>query len=395
MEITMYNVEFGDCFVINDNNNLVVDFGIHPDCLKFSSTNRKSIHQDISLDLYKLSSPELLLTHYHQDHYSGLLYMMSNFQKRRFKNMYIPDVWDVGQGRDTVTLLLLEDLMKDAYIYDSSNQKKESLLTLAEFICGKTNVIPVKKGSFMCGTKYKVLWPDTKKIFSHANELMNGIEDKYNNSKKALSILSGIAVRLIECVNFINSDGSVSVEIKELWVELNKFNQENKDLLDDLKEEYEPILNYFGNEISVVFHNSESRKDKVGRPNNILFTGDIPAKYMQDIMDNGDLYTFTKDDGYKVIKIPHHGTQGFSNNLYYFDFTSICDPQIVLIPNGNNGNPACKITSSYLSLCNNRNVYCSNCNFCNNFNYNKTPKCQCGYKTNKIVYHTKVIKFSI
>ena len=88
-KIYMYNNWFGDCFRLNNHKkNIFVDFGIHHMCMhggirvicnNYSTggaIDRDDVHRAIAQEINKLDErPDLLITHYHLDHISGLLYM--------------------------------------------------------------------------------------------------------------------------------------------------------------------------------------------------------------------------------------------------------------------------------------------------------------------------------
>ena len=71
----MYNVGFGDCFCIRDRkSSLLVDFGAANS--KIEGRPRREVFDVIISDLTTIRKKNLLLTHFHPDHVSGLLYMM-------------------------------------------------------------------------------------------------------------------------------------------------------------------------------------------------------------------------------------------------------------------------------------------------------------------------------
>ena len=75
MKVRMYNVGFGDCFCLRDRKkSLLVDFGTNNS--RIEGHPRREIFDVIISDLSTIKSKNLLLTHFHMDHLSGLLYMM-------------------------------------------------------------------------------------------------------------------------------------------------------------------------------------------------------------------------------------------------------------------------------------------------------------------------------
>ena len=103
-EVEVYNAYFGDCIMLkdkSDNSNLLVDFGVH----YFSTVSSKygkrvdlmcKIADDISMR-YSGKKTSLLITHFHEDHISGLIYMYKSNQskyKAFFRNIYIANIWN-------------------------------------------------------------------------------------------------------------------------------------------------------------------------------------------------------------------------------------------------------------------------------------------------------------
>ena len=87
----MYNVGFGDCFCIRDRkSSLLVDFGAVNS--KIEGRPRREVFDVIISDLTTIRKKNLLLTHFHPDHVSGLLYMMRYRRDAyEFEKIYLPD----------------------------------------------------------------------------------------------------------------------------------------------------------------------------------------------------------------------------------------------------------------------------------------------------------------
>ena len=92
MKVRMYNVGFGDCFCLRDRKkSLLVDFGTNNS--RIEGRPRREIFDVIISDLSTIKSKNLLLTHFHMDHLSGLLYMMKKKDiSVDFGKIYLPDV---------------------------------------------------------------------------------------------------------------------------------------------------------------------------------------------------------------------------------------------------------------------------------------------------------------
>ena len=90
MKVRMYNVGFGDCFCLRDRKkSLLVDFGTNNS--RIEGRPRREIFDVIISDLSTIKSKNLLLTHFHMDHLSGLLYMMKKKDiSVDFGKIYLP-----------------------------------------------------------------------------------------------------------------------------------------------------------------------------------------------------------------------------------------------------------------------------------------------------------------
>ena len=369
MHISMYNTWFGDCFELkNDTQKLFVDFGIHKDspihCPNIAGVTRtrEVAHNEISLEIQKAKGADFLLTHYHEDHFSGLLYMYNNsavFSSPIFNTVYIPDVWNTPNSTTTVSLLLLEELLKNSRI--SGHPGTPNLMELIKYLCGGAkNLILTKRGTPIAFNNSIALWPDPEKINHTAQRYYERLLER-PHLREILSELTPIAIELRERVLWmVSSEEYARTEqttnaFLSIESRLSSLSERFRFVLTDQSYTEDCIrLNKFGNTISIVFHNKENSQ------NNYLFTGDITKGHLNRISKNYD-GKHPLHSHYKYIKIPHHGTDN-----HYFDF-SVLHPEIIMIPNGECCNDSYKISRKYCTSCSPTGlprVYCSNCNWC-------------------------------
>ncbi len=203
MRIRMYNVGFGDCFCIRDRkSSLLVDFGAANS--KIEGRPRREVFDVIISDLTTISRKNLLLTHFHPDHVSGLLYMMRYRRDAyEFEKIYLPDVFSDPEMKYTLTLLLLADVTKKA----SLPGRRVSLFALAEALCArKVKIDLLSRGSEFEG-KYTALWPDVKTVSKETEDVFDSlIED----NEKAMTELVNIAeeVRQLFMSMSVEEDGA-------------------------------------------------------------------------------------------------------------------------------------------------------------------------------------------
>lgn len=320
MKIRMYNVGFGDCFCIRDKGkNLLVDFGTSNG--KICGRTRNEVFDIIISDLSAIEKKNLLLTHFHLDHLSGLLYMMR--KKKRpgeFGKIYLPDVFSGKEMSRTLTLVLLSDLLKNSYL----PSRQVSLFALAEALCRYPQNVELLSRKSRFEEKYVALWPDRNVIMEETEKILSFFEGP---NSSILTRLVGFSEKLRQMVVSMAGTKREAVEGKQWTVsELDReFKEirssiEFQQMLEDM-EKKKIELREFKNIISIVFQN-----EKDGELN-LLFTGDVQKRQMKMIAENYDRQ-LSLHEHYWCIKVPHHGTEA-----YYFDFEKYT-PENMLISNG-------------------------------------------------------------
>lgn len=412
MRIRMYNVGFGDCFCIRDRKgSLLVDFGAVNS--KIEGRPRREVFDVIISDLTTIRKKNLLLTHFHPDHVSGLLYMMRYRRDAyEFEKIYLPDVFSDPEMKYTLTLLLLADVTKKA----SLPGRRVSLLALAEALCTrKVKIDLLSRGSEFEG-KYTALWPDVKMVNRETEDVFNSlIED----NEKAMTELVNIAEEVRQLFMSMTVDengadnlgaekeavdaaanGTVGAETgaetastagtgvksavksaeqediensqKETQSRLRPEKLEKKfrelqataefQALLECAEKQGHLLRQFRHKISLAFQNTSDSEL------NLLFTGDVQPQYMKMIVEDYD-GKIPLHEHYWCIKVPHHGTES-----HFFDFSRF-SPENMMIPNGayydnskkKSKNQRTSMQYGGLFYINDAHMYCSNCDCCDSY----------------------------
>ena len=412
MRIRMYNVGFGDCFCIRDRKgSLLVDFGAVNS--KIEGRPRSEVFDVIISDLTTIRKKNLLLTHFHPDHVSGLLYMMRYRRDAyEFEKIYLPDVFSDPEMKYTLTLLLLADVTKKA----SLPGRRVSLLALAEALCArKVKIDLLSRGSEFEG-KYTALWPDVKMVNRETEDVFNSlIED----NEKAMTELVNIAEEVRQLFMSMTVDengadnlgaekeavdaaanGTVGAETgaetastagtgvksavksaeqediensqKETQRRLRPEKLEKKfrelqvtpefQTLLECAEKQGHLLRQFRHKISLAFQNTSDSEL------NLLFTGDVQPQYMKMIVEDYD-GKIPLHEHYWCIKVPHHGTES-----HFFDFSRF-SPENMMIPNGayydnskkKSKNQRTSMQYGGLFYINDAHMYCSNCDCCDSY----------------------------
>lgn len=267
MKIRMYNVGFGDCFCLRDRrNNLLVDFGTSNN--RIGGRPRSDIFDVVISDLTTISHKNLLLTNFHLDHLSGLLYMM---KKRRdsyeFGKIYLPDVFSTQEMSKTLGLFLLADMVKDSWL--PSHQV--SLFALVEALSKRKQKVQLLSRGMIFEDRYQVLWPAPEMI---AEETKQVLERLGKEEEESWNQIVEFAEKLRKIIWNMTEEGRDSEEKKLSITELDKefrsivSTPEFARLL-ELMGAGEMELRQFKNKISIVFQNKEDGDW------NLLFTGDV------------------------------------------------------------------------------------------------------------------------
>ena len=412
MRIRMYNVGFGDCFCIRDRkSSLLVDFGAANS--KIEGRPRREVFDVIISDLTTIRKKNLLLTHFHPDHVSGLLYMMRYRRDAyEFEKIYLPDVFSGPEMKYTLALLLLADVTKKA----SLPGRRVSLFALAEALCArKVKIDLLSRGSEFEG-KYTALWPDVSEVSRETEEVFNSLIENHEN---AMTELVNIAEEVRELFLSMteetleaeekseplsvpeDTDGPESSlkDPREYSGENEEYTQEklvlaNEDAgaaIEDTAEDPEETekervrrlnpeklekkfrelqsaekqghsLRQFRHKISLAFQNT------IDGELNLLFTGDVQPQYMKMIAENYD-GKIQLHEHYWCIKVPHHGTES-----HFFDFSGF-SPENMMIPNGayydnskkKSKNQRTSMQYGGLFYINDAHMYCSNCDCCDSY----------------------------
>ena len=422
MRIRMYNVGFGDCFCIRDRkSSLLVDFGAANS--KIEGRPRREVFDVIISDLTTIRKKNLLLTHFHPDHVSGLLYMMRYRRDAyEFEKIYLPEVFSGPEMKYTLALLLLADVTKKA----SLPGRRVSLFALAEALCArKVKIDLLSRGSEFEG-KYTALWPDVSEVSRETEEVFNSLIENHENAMTELVNIAEEVRELFlsmteetleaeekseplsvpedtdgpesslkdpreysgeneeytqEKLVLANEDAGAAIEDtaedpeeteKERVRRLNPEKLEKKFRELQATEEFQALLEsaekqghslrQFRHKISLAFQNT------IDGELNLLFTGDVQPQYMKMIAENYD-GKIQLHEHYWCIKVPHHGTES-----HFFDFSGF-SPENMMIPNGayydnskkKSKNQRTSMQYGGLFYINDAHMYCSNCDCCDSY----------------------------
>ena len=390
---------------------------------KIEGRPRREVFDVIISDLTTIRKKKLLLTHFHPDHVSGLLYMMRYRRDAyEFEKIYLPDVFSGPEMKYTLALLLLADVTKKA----SLPGRRVSLFALAEALCArKVKIDLLSRGSEFEG-KYTALWPDVSEVSRETEEVFNSLIENHENAMTELVNIAEEVRELFlsmteetleaeekseplsvpedtdgpesslkdpreysgeneeytqEKLVLANEDAGAAIEDtaedpeeteKERVRRLNPEKLEKKFRELQATEEFQALLEsaekqghslrQFRHKISLAFQNT------IDGELNLLFTGDVQPQYMKMIAENYD-GKIQLHEHYWCIKVPHHGTES-----HFFDFSGF-SPENMMIPNGayydnskkKSKNQRTSMQYGGLFYINDAHMYCSNCDCCDSY----------------------------
>ena len=215
MKVRMYNVGFGDCFCLRDRKkSLLVDFGTNNS--RIEGRPRREIFDLIISDLSTISSKNLLLTHFHMDHLSGLLYMMKKKDiSVDFGKIYLPDVFSKKEMSRTLVLLLLADLLKESGL----PSRQVSLFALVDALLeNKQNVELLSRGKLF-ENKYQALWPDVDVIQKETDEVYDQLS-KDERFTEVMEVLLEFAEKLRKIIWSMTEEGKEQSEEEQEKISL-------------------------------------------------------------------------------------------------------------------------------------------------------------------------------
>ena len=419
MRIRMYNVGFGDCFCIRDRkSSLLVDFGAANS--KIEGKPRRDVFDVIISDLTTIRKKNLLLTHFHPDHVSGLLYMMRYRRDAyEFEKIYLPDVFSEPEMKYTLALLLLADVTKKA----SLPGRRVSLFALAEALCARKVKIDLLSRGDEFEEKYTALWPDVHMVGEETGDVFNSlIEDHENAMTELVNIAEEVRQLFLSMTEEAEgrilpeetdaAEGENTSELQKMQKEETApedYTQTTLNLSDSSNAGAEPgtdtenvetqkeklrrlrpeklekkfrelqatpefqsllesaeqqgnLLRQFRHKISLAFQNTRDGEL------NMLFTGDVQPQYMKLIVEDYD-GKIPLHEHYWCIKVPHHGTES-----HFFDFSRF-SPENMMIPNGayydnskkKSKNQRTSMQYGGLFYISDAHMYCSNCDCCDSY----------------------------
>lgn len=278
--LLLRNVGDGLNFIINNQNNydLTVDFGGNE-----------------NIECYCSFEDSFMLSHFHADHYDGILKCYRNHCHWNLKKFYFPAMPAFAESKEFFLCLLAMNIR-----ISNNHPIQNSIFDLVRKLNrSHLDFIPISKGDIVVcdNRKYEILWPP-KKIEDDETiqSIRNAIHD-FEIAKESDSNLREIYQRVYS--NYEDRDINTVIENQiDTDFQINEFNKDFSKIIQTANNS----LRSAANRLSIAFRQDD----------NILFLGDLESKEIRSVVSNLKI-----DDNlvYDILIAPHHGTH-WHNSLY-------------------------------------------------------------------------------
>lgn len=332
MRLTMYNMGFGESFLLSEpNENLVIDLGSD-----LSPFNYAPIFADIAAK-GNGTSTSLLLTHFHRDHIGGVLDPGFAGHMPPIHKIYLPNllVIPIPGHFDLLKSDILSEVLQGVLIKKGWRHRLTLYELLLQIRSVHTQAFFLERGqSFYVGSRpYRVLWPYIRRANIINGKTLKSFSAWFKSFDRGnlnlFQLIEEYETKLVEEYQRlgVESEGRTgeyfsqleNLEIK-IWSTAEAIiagmNSDERAKTSSLAN----TLKDLGNRLSIVFEDAEMRDDGT-LP--ILMTGDVPKAILNTLK--------FRHDKYSVVKAPHHGT-----GSHFTCWLPSCE--IIAISNGDTNN---------------------------------------------------------
>ena len=318
--ITMVNVGFGDCFVV-DGGNFVSKGSMLVDCGSVSKpSNIKHTIQNVAKTYFSSNRElSLLVTHFHADHYNQLSFFSSAPGHRDLHDIYLPNMFTPEIVSISFYALSQLNPVSDAELYQFYLSILMSTFRISNIVGNRTTIhfLDTRSRTFRNPVnEFRVLWPDMNYLNSFANYLVDKTNKEtefaffFNIIKEDFEVTGGDNQGIVT----LNPHPGVTPDLNGIE---GQFKDHAKKSVHDqnLNSEQKAALSDLANDYSLVFDDEQD-----GRA---IFFGDAPKKTIEMIQDDFLPY-------YSVVKAPHHGTPNYYS-------LAVPNGTFILVPFGKKG----------------------------------------------------------
>lgn len=312
MEVTMYDVGFGDCFLLCESHDmLLVDFGSRHGTSKLSKVTP---WQSMKAGCRKAA----LITHFHADHVKGFRKYAEELPCF-FDKVYVPYLLPNRRGEFVLVkmaILIYLFLKGNSLAFKNADAFLNQMEWLLAIARQPSSIRPMKAGrEFWLGThSFVTLWPDGG-ICDEMDGLTSFLEQMGSlDSGNLLDLQETILANFKEWSRLLDLGEGNNQDIESRLCEVMRNQKDCMNRLERLRSPGSGMpdallnkLRFSGvakfndaiNAFSVVFHSLEQHKAS------ILMTGDVTKAVTEKYLSNR-FYP-----SYRLLKVPHHGTKTF------------------------------------------------------------------------------------
>lgn len=333
MEIQMYNMGLGECFLLEEGSEkLAVNCGTRNK--RINGTDSGEIYQEIH-DQTAEGGYEFLITQFDPEHISGFLQTSRERLGDGIRTVYLPDLFSERWMNEVLALLLLQDLSRGCFLPG----KAVTLISLMEVLLTFPGKLCFLERGDRIGDTYQVLWPQKGGLKEEMEKTLDlaGISDAFYEQDRCMwrelvrvsSRMREIFMRLLA----ISRSGDVSrneegipveleEEVRSFRLDFRKLRRNERFLgMVERCQKHLEILRAFHDRTGLMFH---TREDGNG---NFLYTGNAWREKAEWLKENEDGLAGLHRE-YWCITLPGHGT-----DAWYWDFSEYA-PKHFLVSNG-------------------------------------------------------------
>lgn len=314
MYIKMYDVNFGEAIIYdNSNSKLLVDCGA-----KFGG--RGELAYRAIADDFIFGRDDILITHFDEDHYNGLIAMAKDHRKVR--RIYLPKYVVTDEGVGYTDNEFMDRLRAIMYLYllgkkDRLDGLQELFISIIALAAPKFDIRSVAYGDVVSvgSSQFDILWPEIDSSINF-DLLSDRIRDLFieamSDNNQIIEMVDGIIDNYIgvfvDFYSAVNGLDAITGEIQEQFEQLRTRFYVSYQQLEAAEEQIQGMIpkqilerTKFANASLLKRQNNCSVVFSCGKT--ILALGDVHKDVVRRLKKKGRIAK-----QYNYIKAPHHGT---------------------------------------------------------------------------------------
>lgn len=358
MEIRMYDVNFGEAIIYDAcESKLLVDCGA-----KFQG--KVNLAYDAIRRDFSFGKDEVLITHFDEDHYNGLIAMAND--GKHIKRLYLPKyIYDKKKIHYTDNYFI-EQLRSIMYLHalgkkQRLNSLKKLFVAIPKLISPNYNLKTVAYGDTINvgSAVFNILWPEEPISISFtllSDRLRELCAESMVNDNASIELLDSVIDEylkiFIDFYRLADGEGESNRNLEGQYAELVTQFERIHQRLENAEEQLHIVVSQenikiIDSKLSNLIKSQNDCSVVFSYEKYILATGDASKKIIKYLCDEGRI-----GDYYELLKAPHHGTKAYYSSL-------LPDAKYVFISNSGDKKINWKISKEYPDRYGDK-VYCTN-----------------------------------